>query len=212
MARFDLSDQEWAIIAPLLPNKPRGVPRQDDRRVLRGELGGDRTAERVAEVGEPFGADAERVVREAQGGACVEGGRGVGRLAGETIVAAELRQEHGHARPADDLACPRHEVAGEIRVAVKGDEEAARARRITDDETGECRSVLGAVRDVPHGDSAGAVGQRARPRPWRLEDDALLVRPEHAEQQHIDGKRDRRSEQKHVGRRATEAARASQGS
>lgn len=34
MARFDLSDLEWRIIAPLLPNKPRGVPRTDDRRVL----------------------------------------------------------------------------------------------------------------------------------------------------------------------------------
>ena len=36
MARFDLSDAEWSIIHPLLPNKPRGVPRQDDRRVLNG--------------------------------------------------------------------------------------------------------------------------------------------------------------------------------
>lgn len=36
MARFDLSDAEWAIIAPLLPNKPRGVPRVDDRRVVNG--------------------------------------------------------------------------------------------------------------------------------------------------------------------------------
>ncbi len=36
MARFDLSDGEWTIIAPLLPNKPRGVPRADDRRVLNG--------------------------------------------------------------------------------------------------------------------------------------------------------------------------------
>ena len=34
MARFDLSDVEWAIIEPLLPNKPRGVARVDDRRVL----------------------------------------------------------------------------------------------------------------------------------------------------------------------------------
>lgn len=32
--RFELSDKEWAIIEPLLPNKPRGVPRVDDRRVL----------------------------------------------------------------------------------------------------------------------------------------------------------------------------------
>ena len=36
MARFDLSEQEWALMAPLLPNKPRGVPRADDRRVLNG--------------------------------------------------------------------------------------------------------------------------------------------------------------------------------
>src|SRR5262245_37032300 len=35
MARFDLSDAEWAIIAPLLP-KSRGVARVDDRRVLNG--------------------------------------------------------------------------------------------------------------------------------------------------------------------------------
>lgn len=34
MARFDLTDREWAVIAPLLPNKPRGVKRTDDRRVL----------------------------------------------------------------------------------------------------------------------------------------------------------------------------------
>ena len=36
MARFDLTDDEWSVIAPLLPNKPRGVPRVNDRRVLNG--------------------------------------------------------------------------------------------------------------------------------------------------------------------------------
>ena len=36
MARFDLTDQEWTVIEPLLPNKPRGVARVDDRRVLNG--------------------------------------------------------------------------------------------------------------------------------------------------------------------------------
>ncbi|GAA0604419.1 hypothetical protein GCM10009099_44670 [Caenispirillum bisanense] len=36
MARFDLTDAEWSIIAPLPANKPRGVPRQDDRRILNG--------------------------------------------------------------------------------------------------------------------------------------------------------------------------------
>lgn len=33
---FWFTDAQWARIAPLLPNKPRGVPRQDDRRVLSG--------------------------------------------------------------------------------------------------------------------------------------------------------------------------------
>ncbi len=34
--RSGLTDFEWSIIAPLLPNKPRGVPRADDRKVLNG--------------------------------------------------------------------------------------------------------------------------------------------------------------------------------
>jgi transposase len=32
----ELTDFEWEVIAPLLPNKSRGVPRVDDRRVLNG--------------------------------------------------------------------------------------------------------------------------------------------------------------------------------
>lgn len=36
MARYDLSEGGWRLIAPLLPNKPRGVARVDDRRVLNG--------------------------------------------------------------------------------------------------------------------------------------------------------------------------------
>ena len=31
--RYELSDHEWAAIRPMLSNKPRGVPRVDDRRV-----------------------------------------------------------------------------------------------------------------------------------------------------------------------------------
>ena len=34
--RYDLTEFEWKTIQPLLPNKPRGVPRVDDRRVLNG--------------------------------------------------------------------------------------------------------------------------------------------------------------------------------
>jgi transposase len=34
--RYELTDPEWAAIKPMLPNKPRGVPRVNDRRVLNG--------------------------------------------------------------------------------------------------------------------------------------------------------------------------------
>ena len=40
MRRHELSDREWSIIKPLLPNKSRGVPRVDDRRVINGVLSG----------------------------------------------------------------------------------------------------------------------------------------------------------------------------
>jgi transposase len=34
--RYELSDEEWTAIKPMLPNKPLGVPRVNDRRVLNG--------------------------------------------------------------------------------------------------------------------------------------------------------------------------------
>jgi transposase len=34
--RYELTDFEWAAIRPFLPNKPRGIPQVDDRRVLNG--------------------------------------------------------------------------------------------------------------------------------------------------------------------------------
>jgi transposase len=36
--RYELTDHEWAAIKPMLPNKPRGVPRANDRRVLQRHL------------------------------------------------------------------------------------------------------------------------------------------------------------------------------
>jgi len=55
MARFDLSDQEWGIISPLLPNKPRGVRRQDDRRVLNGIFWTLRTGSPWRDLPERYG-------------------------------------------------------------------------------------------------------------------------------------------------------------
>ncbi len=34
--RYELTDHEWTTIQPMLPNKPRGVARVNDRRVLNG--------------------------------------------------------------------------------------------------------------------------------------------------------------------------------
>jgi len=34
--RCELSDCEWSVIKPMLPDKPRGIPRVNDRRVLNG--------------------------------------------------------------------------------------------------------------------------------------------------------------------------------
>ena len=36
MSRYELTESEWRVIKPLLPKKPRRVPRADDRRVLNG--------------------------------------------------------------------------------------------------------------------------------------------------------------------------------
>ncbi len=53
--RYELTDHEWSIISSLLPNKPRGVPRVDDRRVLNGILWRFRTGSPWSEVPERYG-------------------------------------------------------------------------------------------------------------------------------------------------------------
>ena len=53
--RYELTDFEWSIIQPLLPNKPRGVPRVDDRRVLNGILWRFRTGSPWADIPERYG-------------------------------------------------------------------------------------------------------------------------------------------------------------
>ena len=55
MRRHELSDDEWAVIEPLLPNKPRGVARVDDRRVINGILWRFRTGASWRDVPERYG-------------------------------------------------------------------------------------------------------------------------------------------------------------
>lgn len=54
LASPDLTDFEWAVIAPLLP-KVRGIARVDDRRILSGILWRLRTGEAWAKIPPHFG-------------------------------------------------------------------------------------------------------------------------------------------------------------
>ena len=55
MARYELTEFEWKVVQPLLPNKPRGVPRVDDRRVLNGIFWVLRSGSPWADVPERYG-------------------------------------------------------------------------------------------------------------------------------------------------------------
>src|SRR2546428_14081971 len=49
--RYQLTDYDWAAIRPMLPNKPRGVARGDDRRVLNGIISDGWASDRSVVVG-----------------------------------------------------------------------------------------------------------------------------------------------------------------
>jgi transposase len=53
--RYEISDFEWAIISPLLPNKPRRVARVDDRKVLNGIYWRLRTGSPWDDIPERYG-------------------------------------------------------------------------------------------------------------------------------------------------------------
>lgn len=53
--RRELTDREREIIQPLLPNKPRGVARADDRQVLNANLWRFRTGSPWAEISDRYG-------------------------------------------------------------------------------------------------------------------------------------------------------------
>jgi transposase len=55
MARFDLTDAEWAVIEPLLPTDVRGKERVDDRRVLNGIFWRLRTGAPWADIPARYG-------------------------------------------------------------------------------------------------------------------------------------------------------------
>lgn len=52
--RYELTEHQWSIISPLLPNKRCGVPRIDDRRMLNGIHWRFRTGSTWAEIPERY--------------------------------------------------------------------------------------------------------------------------------------------------------------
>jgi transposase len=56
MGRYDLTEFEWRTILPHLPNKPHGVPRVDDRRVLNGIFLVLRSGARWSDLPECYGS------------------------------------------------------------------------------------------------------------------------------------------------------------
>ena len=55
MRRHELSDEEWEIIEPHLPQEVRGVERVDDRRVINGILWRFRTGSSWGDVPDRYG-------------------------------------------------------------------------------------------------------------------------------------------------------------
>jgi transposase len=53
--RYELADNEWSAIKPMLPNKPRGVPRVNDRRALNGIFWGLRSGAPWRDLPDDFG-------------------------------------------------------------------------------------------------------------------------------------------------------------
>jgi transposase len=53
--RYELADGEWDAIKPMLPNKPRGIPRVNDRRVLNGIFWVLRSGAPWRDLPAPFG-------------------------------------------------------------------------------------------------------------------------------------------------------------
>jgi transposase len=73
---YELSDYERAAIKPMLPNKPRGVPRVNDRRVLNGILWVLRSGAPWRDLPETYGAN--RFVRWRRAVSSISASRSLG--------------------------------------------------------------------------------------------------------------------------------------
>ena len=84
--RYELSDYEWAAIKPMLPNKPRGVRRVNDRRVLNGIFWVLRSGAPWRDLPENFD------IRPATIGSCAGGRLGAGTRSWKRWPPAMMRR------------------------------------------------------------------------------------------------------------------------
>jgi transposase len=73
--RHELSDYEWTAIKPMLPNKPRGVRRVNDRRVLNGIFWVLRSGAPWRDLPETYGPLSLVAIASFVGGGLVSGTR-----------------------------------------------------------------------------------------------------------------------------------------
>jgi transposase len=78
--RYELTDYEWTAIKPMLPNKPRGVPRVNDRRVLNGIFWVLRSGAPWRDLPEAFGPYTTCYNASSAGGGLVSGAASWTRL------------------------------------------------------------------------------------------------------------------------------------
>src|ERR1051325_3055016 len=102
MARFDLTDAERGIIAPLLPNKTRRVARQDDRRVLNGIFYVLRTGSPWRDLPERYGPHTtcyNRFNRWAKGGVWLRVFEALARASPQSLhlIDSSIIRAHQHA-------------------------------------------------------------------------------------------------------------------
>ena len=142
---------------------------------------------RVPKIGDAIAWNAELTDHELTGGACVECGGDIGRPAGQAIIATDLRQKYRHVRDACHDLCPRNQISCEVSVAMKGHKHAFGMIAITDEVREEFSAIFSAVRDLPRrlADSARRKHPAQHER-W-LKYDALLLHPQKAEEQQVQG-------------------------
>jgi len=78
--RYELTDHEWSAIKPMLPNKPRGVPRVNDRRVLNGIFWVLRSGAPWRDLPDGFGPYPPATTASSVGDRLGSGARLLGRL------------------------------------------------------------------------------------------------------------------------------------